>query len=142
MAGKNYQNKITSSKSPSEVYSFLLNPNNWWVGLYGETIEGKSLALNDAFVFRAGDGVHYSKQKLVEVVPNQKIVWQVTESELSFIDKKDEWTGTKISFELSEKDGKTEITFTHLGLMPQIECYDACSGAWNQYFEILSFNII
>jgi Activator of Hsp90 ATPase homolog 1-like protein len=142
MTEKNYQYKTTSFKSTSEVYHFLLNPNNWWVGLYGETIEGKSIALNNEFVFRAGDGVHYSKQKLIEAIPNCKIVWQVTDSELSFIEQKDEWTGTKICFELSDKDNKTEIIFTHIGLVPQIECYDACSGAWNQYFEKISISSI
>lgn len=142
MAGKNYQYKTTSSKTPSEVYAFLLNPNNWWVGLYGETIEGRSVAVNDEFVFKAGDGVHYSKQKLMEAVPNQKIVWQVTDSVLSFIEQKDEWTGTTIVFDISQKGNQTEILFTHKGLVPTVECYEACSGAWDQYLGKISFSSI
>lgn len=142
MAHKNYQYQTTSTKSAAEVYAFLLNPNNWWVGLYGETIEGRSIALNDEFVFKAGDGVHYSKQKLTEAVPHQKIAWLVTDSELSFIEKKDEWTGTSIVFDISEKDNQTAILFTHKGLLPTIECYEACAGAWDQYLGKISIGSI
>ena len=142
MADKNYQYETTSTNTAAEVYAFLLNPNNWWVGLYGETIEGRSIALNDEFVFKAGDGVHYSKQKLTEAVPHQKIAWLVTDSELSFIEKKDEWTGTSIVFEISEKDNQTTILFTHKGLQPTIECYEACAGAWDLYLGKISIGSI
>jgi len=64
-----------------------MDPKNWWVGLFGETIEGESNHINDEFSFRDGDGVHYSNQKLIELVPNEKIVWLVTESKLSFLKK-------------------------------------------------------
>src|SRR6266403_702521 len=33
-------------------------------------------------------------------------------------------------FEISKKDGKTALRFTHVGLVPAIECYGDCSGAW------------
>ena len=45
----------------------LLNVDQWWSGLYEETIKGKSHHLNDEFTFEAGQGMHYSKQKLVEL---------------------------------------------------------------------------
>jgi predicted lipoprotein with Yx(FWY)xxD motif len=64
------------------------------------------------------------------MVPNKKVVWLVTESQLNFIEDKNEWTGTKISFGITEKYGQTMVTFTHHGISPQVECYDACNGAW------------
>lgn len=126
---------LSIDKSPKEVYNAVNNVRGWWSGFYGEHIEGNTDKLNDEFTFRAGDGVHYSKQKLIEMIPDKKVVWLVTDSELTFIDEKNEWTGTKISFEISEQDGKTQLRFTHLGLIPDFQCYDGCSSAWSQYLQ-------
>lgn len=126
---------ISSTKSAAEVFAIIKNVRGWWSGLLGEQFEGSSEKLNDEFTFRAGEGVHYSKQKLIELVPGKKIMWLVIESNLNFLDDKQEWTNTKIAFELSEQDGKTNIVFTHIGLHPEIECYEACSGAWSRYIH-------
>ena len=85
--------------------------------------------------FLAGGGVHYTKQKLVELLPDKKVVWLVTDANLSFVDKTDEWKGTKISFEIFEENNKTRIVFTHIGLVPEFECYDSCAPAWTQYVQ-------
>lgn len=138
MTNQNFQYRFTTSKSESEVFAHLINPKNWWVGLFGEIIEGKSENINDEFSFRAGDGVHYSNQKLVELVSNQKIVWLVTESNLSFLKNTNEWASTKICFDIIKEGIKTKITFSHIGLKPQIECYDSCSNAWTQYLQNLN----
>ncbi len=137
MKKDNFSFSFQTSKPAQEVFELLLNIEQWWSGLFNETIKGKSKAVNDEFTFKAGDGAHYSKQKLTELVPDKKIVWLITESELSFLNHPTEWNGTKISFELA-KDGKdTKVTFMHEGLVPQMECYDACSGAWTGYMNNL-----
>lgn len=135
MTDNNFEFSFSTSKSPGEVFAYLINPNNWWIGLYGETIEGRSTEINDEFSFHAGDGMHYSKQKLTELVPSEKIVWLVTESNLSFLKVTDEWVGTKICFTIEIVDDNTKVTFTHKGLIPSIECYGSCSSAWTQYLQ-------
>lgn len=137
MASQNFEYSFITSKNESDVFTHLLNPNNWWVGLFGETIEGNSENLNDEFSFKAGDGVHYSNQKLIELVSGKKIVWLVTQSNLSFLKNTNEWAGTKICFEIEKVNDKSMIRFTHDGLIPTIECYGSCSGAWTQYMEKL-----
>jgi hypothetical protein len=54
---------------------------------------------------------------------------------LSFLEQTDEWTGTKVIFEIAKKGEKTQLTFTHQGLTSEVECYDACAPAWTQYVQ-------
>ena len=44
-----------------------------------------------------------------------------------------EWNDTKLIFEITKMDDKTKIQFTHLGLVPEFECYTVCSKAWSFY---------
>jgi hypothetical protein len=104
-------------------------------------MEGNNQQLNDEFIFKVKD-VHYSKHKLTEVVPGKKIVWLVTDSCLNFIKDTNEWTGTRIVFEISRSASKTKLVFTHEGLVPEVECYDACSPAWTEYIQHSLLNLI
>jgi hypothetical protein len=137
MKKENFTYSFKSSKTPKEIFELLLNIEQWWSGLYGESIKGKSQHVNDEFSFKAGGGMHYSKQKLVDLIPTKRIVWLVTDSELSFLSDTGEWNNTKICFDILPQENKTMVTFTHKGLMPQMECYTNCSDAWTNYLEKL-----
>jgi hypothetical protein len=128
MKNQDYSVSITVNATPQEAFKSINSVTKWWT----ENLEGSSQKLNDEFTVRFGD-VHVSTQKLIEIVPNKKVVWLVTDSKLNFIKDKQEWNGTKISFEIYEKDNKTQVRFTHHGLIPKIECFDACSNAWGDY---------
>ena len=114
-------------QTPEEVFNAVNKPQNWWSG----EIEGSSAKLNDEFTYRYKE-FHFSRQRIVEMIPDQKVVWLVTDSRINFTKDINEWTGTKISFEITEKDGKTELRFSHIGLVPEIECFNDCSNAWAQ----------
>ena len=137
MKEHNYHTSITVDATAHEAFNCINSVTKWWT----ENLEGSSRQLNDEFTVRFGD-VHYSKQKLVEVIPGKKVVWLVTDSKLNFIKDKQEWTNTKISFEISKKENKTQLRFTHLGLVPEIECYGDCSGAWGQLIQQRLFSLI
>lgn len=131
MANQNFIYEVQVDQSPKEVFDAVNNVRGWW----SDGVEGGTENLNDEFVYRHKD-MHYSRQRLVEVVPNKKVVWLVTESNLSFLTgKKDEWNGTQISFEISKEGKKTKLRFTHLGLIPGIECFSACSSGWSYYLK-------
>ncbi|MES2484440.1 MAG: SRPBCC domain-containing protein, partial [Bacteroidota bacterium] len=121
---------LITNRDPAQVFNAINNVSKWW----SEDFTGASHKLNDEFEISFGD-VHYSKQTLIEVIPNKKVVWLVTASHLSFLKNHAEWTGTTLSFEIAEKDGKTEVRFTHHGLVPEIECYKDCKNGWIQFLE-------
>ncbi len=119
---------FTVDQTPEEVFAAVNNVRGWWSG----NIEGKTDKLSEEWTYRYKD-FHYSKQKITELVPGKKVVWLVLDSYLDFVKDKTEWNGTKITFEISKKDKKTELRFTHVGLVPEYECYDDCSNAWGSY---------
>jgi hypothetical protein len=128
---------ILVNQTPKEVFNAINNVRGWWQG----EIEGSTNKVNDEFTYRMEE-FHFSKQKLIEVIPEKKIVWLVTESRLNFIKDKNEWTGTKIIFDISEINNKTQLRFTHQGLVPKIECYGDCSNAWSQLIQQSLFSLI
>jgi hypothetical protein len=137
MTATDFTTIITVDNSPKEVFNAVNNVRGWWQG----EIEGGTDKLNDEFIYRMED-VHFSKQKIVEFVPNKKVVWLITDSKLSFTKDKSEWTGTKIVFEITEADNKTQLRFTQEGLVKEFECYDACSNAWSQLVQKSLFSLI
>lgn len=134
---KDFSYSFTTPKSPEEIFHLLLVIDKWWSGIFEETITGESQKINDEFSFSAGGGAHYSKHRLVELVPGQKIVWEVIECILSFLTKTDEWMNTKLRFDITPEGDMSRVTFTHEGLVPRFECYNNCTGAWTQYMENL-----
>src|ERR1700674_4870475 len=78
--------------------------------------------LGDEFTYRYKN-VHHCKMKLIEVIPHKKVVWLVVDNYFNFTEDKSEWKGTKIIFEISKKGEKSEIRFTHSGLVPEYECF-------------------
>ncbi len=55
------------------------------------------------------------------------------DSWLTFTSVKSEWTGTSVTFDVSERDGVTDVCFTHDGLTPELGCDELCSRAWTGY---------
>lgn len=127
---ESFSTSFTTQKSPHEVFQAVTNVAGWW----SEDIRGNSAKLNDEFIFEVA-GVHFSRQKLIEVIPDKKVVWHITEADMSFIKQRDEWVGTKVMFDISTEGADTLLTFTHQGLVPQVECYKACMPAWTEYIQ-------
>lgn len=138
MNNRNYTGTIEVTESPKDVFDHINDVSKWW----SKDFQGSSTKLNDEFVICHPDR-HYSKQKLVEVIPNKKVVWLVTESKLNWLEKdKHEWTNTKMIFEITTKGDKTELYFTHEGLVPEKECYARCEQGWNMVIKECLFNFI
>jgi hypothetical protein len=130
MTNQNYTASISVDQSPKEAFEAIRNVNGWW----SEEIEGSTAKVDDEFNYHYQD-LHKCTMKLVELVPNKRVAWLVTANYFSFTEDKTEWKGTKVVFDIAKKGGKTEIHFTHEGLVPAYECYNVCSDAWGRYIH-------
>ena len=128
---------FTVDQTPEQAFAAINNVRGWWSG----NIEGNTDKLGDEWAYRYKD-IHYSKQRITELIPGKKVVWLVVDGYLNFVEDKTEWKGTKITFEISKKGDKTEVRFTHVGLVPQYECFNACSDAWGSYINGSLRNLI
>lgn len=139
MANKNYSAIIEVAKSPQDVFNCIKEVSKWW---NKEDFEGNSSNLNDEFVIYH-PGRHYSKQRLVEVVPDKRVAWLVTDSKLDWLEKdQHEWTNTRMIFEITARGDQTILQFTHEGLVPGKECYAMCESGWNLVIKKRLFNFI
>ncbi len=140
MADKNYKTTkyavtIKVKKPRGEVFYHLLNNvAKFWP----EDFKGQSSKLNDEFEFRSG-GTHYSKNKVIELVPDNKLVWLVTESFRK--DDNFDWSGTKMIFELADEGENTLLTFTYDGLVFEDE-YDRLVMICDKVIGEILFNYL
>jgi hypothetical protein len=122
---QDYTTTFSVTQTPEEAFKAINNVRGWWEG----QIEGKTEKIGDVFTYRYGD-FHRSKQKVTDLIPGKRVVWLVVEGGPKFTKDKTEWIGTKIIFDISKNGSKTEVHFTHQGLIPRLECYDSCTDAW------------
>ena len=126
MNKQDFTTAIWVDKPQQEIFEAINNVKGWWSG----EVEGDTDKPGAEFTYHV-PGVHFSKQKITEFVPPKKLVWHVIDANLSYLKDKSEWVGMDIIFEINKKGDKTEVRFTHKGLVPACECYDAVSKAWS-----------
>ena len=130
MKDHNFTTAFTVIQTPEAAFAAIINVRGWW----SEEIEGRTDKLGAEFKYHFRD-IHRCKLKITELIPGKKIVWRVLDNYFNFTNDETEWTGTDIVFEISKKGDKTEVRFTHQGLVPDYECYDACSDGWRTYIN-------
>lgn len=128
MDKQGFTTTILVDRSADAVFDAILDVRAWWSG----DIEGHTDRLGAEFTYRYGD-MHWSRQKITELSPGRKVVWHVEDGRLNFVSDKTAWNGTDIVFDIVPRGDKTELRFTHVGLLEAEECYQDCSSAWNYY---------
>jgi hypothetical protein len=122
-----YHSSITANITPEEAIERISHVSDWWTNGF----KGNSEKIGDTFTVKFGET--FVDFKIVEVVPNRKIVWLVTDCNLHWIRNKTEWKDTKVVWELTPEDGETRISMTHIGLIPRAECFNNCKAGWDFY---------
>ena len=130
MKQQDFTTSITVDATPQQVFEAINNVRGWW----SENIEGTTNKVSDEFLYHYQD-VHRCRIKITEMQANAKVVWHVIDNHFKFTKDKSEWKGTDVIFEITEKNGKTRLTFTHKGLVPEYECYQVCEAAWTHYIQ-------
>ena len=92
-------------------------------------IEGSTDRIGEEFSYTV-PGVHFSRQRVTELEPGHKVSWLVVDSRLDYLQDKQEWNGTRITFDLVPQETGTEVTFVHHGLDPR-------GGVLRQLHELL-----
>ncbi|MGJ7029904.1 SRPBCC family protein [Niabella hirudinis] len=137
MQQNDFTTTIRVTETPEQVFNAINNVRGWW----SEEILGPTAHLHDEFLYHYKD-VHICKLKLIEVVPGKRVVWLVLDNAFNFVNDQSEWNDTKVIFDITVKDGHTELHFTHQGLVPSHECYAICHDAWTNYIQNSLYQLI
>jgi len=136
MEKQDYNATIVAKTTPKEAFEKISHVSDWWT----TDLTGSSRNLNDIFTIRFGET--FVTFKIVEAIPGKKAVWHVTDCYLHWLKDKKEWKDTEMSFEISTKDNAIQIDVTHIGLVPEIECYNDCKKGWDFYIKESLFKLI
>lgn len=132
MTDRNYTTTFTVLQKPDDVFAAINNVRAWW----SEGIEGNAEAVGGKFTHRVLD-LHRCDIEVKELVVGKKVIWTVLDNYFSFTKDETEWKGTRIVFEIGTRGDRTEVKFTHLGLVPDYECFEVCSDGWSTYINSL-----
>ncbi|PRD47802.1 SRPBCC family protein [Sphingobacterium haloxyli] len=69
---------------------------------------------------------YLTKMKIIELQENDKVVWECIASD-------EEWVGTGISFDLSEKNNVTTVVLRHYNWRELTDYYRWCSYNWAMF---------
>jgi hypothetical protein len=127
---QSYTASFTTDRTPDDIYRAITQPREWWF----RAIEGDADRLGSVFYHQYQE-VHHCVMKVTELVPGRKVVWHVVYNHFSFVKDDSEWNGTDLVFEIAKKGDRTELRFTHVGLVPASECYDVCADSWSAYIK-------
>ena len=129
MTDRDFTCSVEVAIPPPTALELIRQVSAWWV----VDVEGETAGLGDEFTVRSG--TTWVKFKIVDVVPSEKLVWNVVDCFLPWNGDKTEWNNTAIIWELCASAGGTQIKFTHEGLVPEVECYSQCAKSWSSYIK-------
>jgi len=136
MEQKNYHTSITANVSAKEAFAAIADVSAWWA----KSFTGRAQQLGDTF------GVQFGTTtvdfEITEAIPDKKITWLITACHLPWLKDKTEWTGTKIVWEVTPTGNATRVDMTHVGLVPEVECYENCESGWNRHIAGSLFKLL
>jgi hypothetical protein len=137
MESNNFSSSISVPLSAKEVIQKISQIPEWW----GVTFSGSSKKKDDTFTLKM-TGDSFFNLTVSELIPEQRMVWLVTDCNMPWYEDKKEWSGTRLIFDLTQKNAITDLTFTHEGLTPNKQCYEDCALGWTHWIKTSLFSYI
>jgi hypothetical protein len=125
---QDYSTTMTVGHTPEEVYAAVLDVRGWW----SHNVVGDTTTAGIEFDYAYQD-VHDCRVRVTETRPGERVEWLVLQSRFSFTEDPAEWVGTRMVFDIRRTGTGTTLTFTHVGLVEDHECYGVCVQGWDFY---------
>jgi len=137
MEQQNYHCTITVPVTPAEALEKISRVGEWWA----VNFKGNANDLQSRFT------VHFARttwslMEIAEVDPGRRIVWKVVDCFLPIFKDPYLWKDNRITWDLAKDGARTQITMTHVGLVPGVECYEDCRKGWNFYVGESLFKLL
>ena len=114
-------------KPQEEVFEKLITVEAikaWWTE---DTVGTDGPGGELTFIF---NGTPLCTMKVVDQTAPNRLEWEC-------IKGYPDWVGTRVTYELSQNDGKTKVFFTHSGWAEQTEFFAQCNFSWGRYMVSL-----
>jgi uncharacterized protein YndB with AHSA1/START domain len=116
-------------RSPAaQVYKALSTVDGlagWWTkATSGNSTRGGMIEFR--FHNEAGDEIGGFAMEVLELVPDQRVVWRVKAGP-------PEWIGTEVAFDLYRQEGYTIVRFAHRNWQEETEFTAHCSTKWGTF---------
>lgn len=82
MKSEKFTATFSVDQTPEQVFDSINQVRGWRSG----EVDGDTDKLGAEFTYRYKD-VHRTTQKITELIPGKKVVWHVTDSNLSFVER-------------------------------------------------------
>ena len=126
-----YNKKVLISSDSKEIFTAInQNVQQWW----GNTDTPVSKVGHE---FTTCFDKTYWKFRIIDLTPYRKIVWKCFEARHvhnGYNDIEKEWVGTFVHWTIESISSKeSELSFSHDGLTPDLNCYEICTPAWDRF---------
>ena len=133
MRTENYCKKMNIDASAKRLFdAFSKELGDWW----GNSHEGVS-QIGDTMTIGFEENPSQWVFEAQELMEGKRIVLKCLLSDHQHEGLpgtiQQEWKGSQLIWEFKPIDGMTEVSFTHLGLTPELECFNVCEQGWDHY---------
>jgi len=131
-----YRKQLLISAPPAAVYRAIATQEglrSWWC----DSCETDG-AVGGQATFRFGR--NRKVMRIASLNPNREVRWHCVQAniEAAGVTHKEEWVGTEMVFKLTPQGpSNTVLDFEHIGLTPDLQCYQICNGGWNYFLGSL-----